>query len=163
MVGPTTPTHRVTSEPESPSDGSDDSHDDDYNPHESSIQGTPRSRVPYGSSIASEQRNEAAIADPNDGNCLLTLQSVPVQACHLVPRSKRGPIVGHVSLCQSYLYLYSIDIQLDSLEWWWGLPYKTFNVDTRYNIVFRACLHIIIDYDYVLKSCEQFEQISIFF
>ncbi|KIJ23681.1 hypothetical protein M422DRAFT_39494 [Sphaerobolus stellatus SS14] len=144
MERPETPPHRA--QVSSSFDGDDD-RDDDYNPWPLAVHATPRKRRIYGSSMASAQKHKAAVADPNDGKCLLSLQSAPVQACRLVPRRLRGS-------------------KLKSLEWWWGLPYNTLNVDTRYNIVFRACflftyhislqtlravrpdLHILLDSDY---------------
>ncbi|KAI9566854.1 hypothetical protein HD554DRAFT_2272926 [Boletus coccyginus] len=72
---------------------------------------TPRTRK---KSIASSPRNLARDADPNNGRCLVTNLPDPVLSCHLVAQA-----TNHETLTK--------------FEYVWGLKYKDFNIDMRYN------------------------------
>ncbi|KAI9573777.1 hypothetical protein HD554DRAFT_2310386 [Boletus coccyginus] len=77
--------------------------------------------------VTSSQKDLARSADPNDGRCLITNRPEPVQSCHLVAQA-----TDHETLTK--------------LEYAWGLKYRYFNVDTRYNMMhLRNDWHFLFD------------------
>ncbi|KAJ7056982.1 hypothetical protein C8F01DRAFT_1152949 [Mycena amicta] len=68
--------------------------------------------------------------DVNGGACLLTMVIDPTdsrQAAHIIARRTNDGI-------------------LTKLEWWWGMRYRTFFIDTRWNIILlRADWHLLLD------------------
>jgi len=102
---------------------------------------TPQTPSISCSSIATSYRNRARASDPNGGKCLLTNQRTGVYASHLVPKRTRSETVSQFFLYLFTLYLLT-SLQFDSLEYAWGYDYRTFNVDTRHNIIFRTLILI---------------------
>lgn len=108
----------------------------------------------YVSSVPIEMRDAARNVDPNLGRCLLTLQTTNpiIHTCHLVPRSLSLKLVSHfylslVSDCPTFVFMPLI--QHEFLEWWWGLPWRTLNVDVPGNLIFlRSDLHGLFDSNY---------------
>ncbi|KAI9573775.1 hypothetical protein HD554DRAFT_2052527 [Boletus coccyginus] len=77
--------------------------------------------------VTSSQKDLARSADPNGGRCLITNLPEPVQSCHLVAQA-----TDHETLTK--------------LEYAWGLKYRYFNVDTRYNMMhLRNDWHFLFD------------------
>jgi hypothetical protein len=77
-----------------------------------------------------------------DNRCLITncLPHYAVDYAHVLSRATGDDIV---SSRRSELTIYSPQMQLNQLEFAWGLPWASLNVDTRFN-VFRREYHIMI-------------------
>ncbi|KAJ7491085.1 hypothetical protein FB451DRAFT_1221985 [Mycena latifolia] len=92
---------------------------------------SPKKRIPVGASILPDAKERVRITDPHRGQCLLTGTDPnrDVQWAHLLHRATKGD-------------------ELTTIEWHFGMPYYTFFIDTRFNLVaLRADLHILMDAD----------------
>lgn len=118
-----------------PSSGEDQS--GEYLPHPFYLAPgrTPEQRRTWGSSVRTDLKRTAAALDPNGGKCLITHQSVPVHGSHIVARATKP---YEVSCCTISLLSLLTASQMDGLEYWWNEGSNKFDIDTRYNVIFRA-------------------------
>jgi len=81
----------------------------DSQEHVSTFNVITKKRRPRGSSVSSEVKKKATGEDPNHGKCLITRQSVPIEAWHIVPKTLLRDNVRLFALvhCDAHSYLLS--------------------------------------------------------